>query len=214
MFRSSRFNPGKDPAAHWTGGWVGPQTPSGRSEEAINSFLLSGFEPFTAQSTDLSLNWLKLLKEAITNWLGTLRQYLSLRWQEKQNNFDSCWDLNRDVQEYEAGVPPSLPQSSVLRCHSTVNNTHLKTEKISTPETSRIKIWRGIPKGNGDRKMDAMILALNNANEWTFKSHRKSEIWPQFHQVLSHKSVYAWLRVVISFKVFMYVITEISYIET
>ena len=69
--------PGEDPDAHWIGGWLGPQTPSGRSKEAINSFLLSGFEHFIVQSTDLSLNWLKLLKEAITNWLSTLRQYLS-----------------------------------------------------------------------------------------------------------------------------------------
>jgi len=165
---------GKTPNAHWIRGWVGPQTPSERSEEAIDSFLLSGLKPFIVQSTDLSLNWLKLLKEAITNWLATLRQYPSLRSEEKQSNFDSCWDLNRDVQEYEAGVPPSLPQSSVLGCHSTVSDTHLKMEKISTPETSRSTIRRGISKGNGDRKIDAMIWALKNANEWTFKSHRNS----------------------------------------
>jgi hypothetical protein len=39
------FTPGKNPGAHWTGGWVGPTACSAHFEKE-NLLLLAGFEPF------------------------------------------------------------------------------------------------------------------------------------------------------------------------
>ena len=129
FFDPAALPPGKDPSCAVNKRLGRPPDPAWTFWRRNKFVLQPGIEPLIVQTIDLSPNWLKMLKEAIRNWLGTLRQYLSLRSEEKQNNLHSCWDLNRDVQEYEAGVPPYPPQSSVLGCHSTVSDTHLKMEK-------------------------------------------------------------------------------------
>jgi hypothetical protein len=49
VYGPAALTPGKNSGTHWTGGWVGPQSHSGRFGEEKNLLHLPEFEPHTVQ---------------------------------------------------------------------------------------------------------------------------------------------------------------------